>query len=226
MDKILEALTNTNDPNVPAWARLLIDSMVVVINELKCVKDLSKRVEELESFKLVNVTVTGNLQNEIKRLHDRLNKVEDSLDDQEQRSRNYCLLLHGIEENEDEDTNTVVVDTINNELGLGITGETLQRSHRLGPRDITRNTRSTRTRPRAIIFRFRDFSARQQVFYTKKKLKGKGMSISENLTKKRYALYKQALNKFGPGKVWTIEGRITTKVNRKTVVIRSEADLL
>ena len=47
----------------------------------------------------------------------------------------------------------------------------------------------------------------------KRNLKVKKVSISENLTKRRYEIYIAAMNKYGLGKVWTNEGRITTKVN-------------
>lgn len=226
MDQLLndlKDLNNTNDPSVPLWAKLLIDSMVVVITELKCVKVLSQRIDELESFRVINENVSENLVNENKRLNDRINKLENSVDDQEQRNRNYCLLMHGVEENIEENTDTVVVETINNQLGLvDINLENIQRSHRLGPRNDGRSTRNNRIKPRPIIFRFRDFSARQQVFKNKKMLKGKVISISENLTKKRYTLYKQAMTKFGFRNVWTNEGRILTKIDNKIVVITEE----
>ena len=59
----------------------------------------------------------------------------------------------------------------------------------------------------------------------KKKLAGKGISITENLTKQRMDLLKLAQTKFGFRNVWTIEGRVTTKINNQKVVINSESDL-
>ena len=53
----------------------------------------------------------------------------------------------------------------------------------------------------------------------KRNLKGKQVSISENLTKRRYEIYKAAMNKYGLGKVWTNEGRITTEVNERYTII-------
>ena len=80
-------------------------------------------------------------------------------------------------------------------------------------------------KPRAIIFRFRDFRARPSLFYNKKMLKGTGISITENLTKKRYTLYKHAVAKYGLGEIWTIERRVTTKIDNKIFVIKSDDDL-
>ena len=76
-----------------------------------------------------------------------------------------------------------------------------------------------------IIVRFSNYQTRQKVFSEKRKIKGKTTSISDNLTKKRYVLYQSAINKFGKGKVWSSEGRITTKVNDRYMIINSVKDL-
>ena len=93
-----------------------------------------------------------------------------------------CLLLHGVEEMDGENTD-MVLKIINERLELPMVLENIQRSHRLGPRNASRNTRQNPTKPRAIILRFRDFRARQSVFYKRKMLQGTGISIIENLTK-------------------------------------------
>ena len=225
MDKLLNSLNAIDDPLMPAWAKLLIESMQFIITEITCVKDLATRVNELESFKTVNEQVTRELESENKRLQERLDKLSNAIDDQEQRNRNNCLLLHGVEELDGENTDDVVLNILNESLQLPVVLENIQRSHRLGPRNASRNTRQNPTKPRPIIFRFRDFRSRQSVFYNKKMLKGTGISITENLTKKRYTLYKSAVAKYGLGKIWTIEGRVTTKINNKIFVIKSDDDL-
>ena len=135
------------------------------------------------------------------------------------------MLLHGVEELDGENTDDVVLKIINETFELPIVLEKIHRSHRLGPRNASRNTRQNPTKPRAIIFRFRDFRARQSVFYNKKMFKGTGISITENLTKERYTLYKHAVAKYSLGKILTIEGRATTKIDNKIFVIKSDADL-
>ena len=102
----------------------------------------------------------------------------------------------------------------------------IQRSHRLGRRNTKHFTRSQAQKPRPIIVRFGDFRKRQQVFRNKKTLKGMNVSITENLTKSRYLLYQASMKRYGKGKIWTIEGRVTTKVNEKYVVINNMDDLL
>ena len=226
MDTLLTKLKNVNDPLIPPWATLLINAMETIITELKCIKDLAQRVDILEGYKIHNEAAIQQLENDNKRLNDEINVLDKSIDDQEQRSRNYCLLLHGIVEDEKEETDEIVLNIINNELGLNnISMDNIQRSHRLGPRNKARVTRNNKVKPRAIIFRFTDFRSRKMVFSNKKKLKGKGISISENLTKKRYELYQLAITKYGFGKVWTIEGRVTTKIGERFVVINSAEEI-
>ena len=96
----------------------------------------------------------------------------------------------------------------------------VQRSHRLGPSPKNqRTTRSTPHRPRPIILRFLNYRHRREVFKSKKMLKNQNVSISENLTKSRYRLYKECIVKLGKGKVWTNEGRIITRINNRYVTI-------
>ena len=182
MDQLLTKLNAIDDPLMPPWAKLLI-SLQFIITEITCVQVLSTRVNELESFKAVNEQVTPELKTENKRLQERLGNLSDVVDDHEQRNRNNCLLLHGVEEMDGENTDDMVLKIINERLELPMVLENIQRSHRLGPRNASRNTRQNPTKPRAIIFRFRDFRARQSVFYKKKMLQGTGISITENLTK-------------------------------------------
>ena len=78
-----------------------------------------------------------------------------------------------------------MIGIIMNDLGLNISLDDIQKSHQLGPKIYKRNTRSTKINSRPITFRF--------VSYRKSKeatewLKGKSVSLSENLTKSRCEL--------------------------------------
>ena len=138
-----------------------------------------------------------------------------------------CLLIHGVQENDNESTDDVALAIINGDLGLNdIDVNEIQRSHRLGPKKPQRNLRSNKMYTRPIIVRFTNYRTRRNVFKQKSNLKGLNISISENLTHTRYELYKSAISKFGKGKVWTSDGRITTKVNDQYVIIKSAEDLV
>ena len=231
-NKSLEDITNelnSFNQEIPPWAELLIQSMQTIINELKCVKDLAERISELESFKVVSDTVTTRLHNENTRLANLITNLESKVDDQEQRSRNYCLLFHGIPENVNEKTDDIALEIMNTDLGLNDVAECeIQRSHRLGQKVTERrNLRSNAAtaHPRPIIVRFSNFKTRMRVFKNKKSLKGQNISITENLTRLRVELLKKAGAKYGRDKVWTHEGRIMTKFNDQYITINSDGDL-
>ena len=60
---------------------------------------------------------------------DDLNRV---IDKQEQYSRRNCILLHGVKGSENEDTDTVVTETLNKLLQEKLTDIDVDRSHRIG----------------------------------------------------------------------------------------------
>ena len=162
---------------------------------------------ELESLKAEN----NSLKQDIKTLR---NKT----DDIEQRGRNDCLVIHGISESQNEDTNVLVCDLLKDKLGIDLVVDDLKRSHRLGPPRNQRSTRSTREKPRPIIIRFVHFHKRHKVFRSKRKLKSTGITITESSKSLRYSLYKESVKKFG-NSVWTSEGRILVKTNNQIVNI-------
>ena len=223
VNKVNELIAKLNDNNdCPAWAIVLVNVMKELVNE---VKTIVNRINELENLQAISNRVSDELKAENIRLNERLNKMAIQTDDQEQRSRNGCLLIHGIEENDDDDTDNIALRVINNELGVDLTIDGIQRSHRVGPRKQNRNTRSSKPKPRPIIVRFANGRKRREVFSFKKRLKGKNISITENLTKYRYKLLQEATAKYGRGKVWTVDGRITTRLNDRYVVISCSDDL-
>ena len=174
----------------------------------------------LENQRLNDVLENQRLDDVLEKLNDVLENqmlngvLEMRIDDQEQRSRNMCLLIHGVEENAGENTDELVLHIINDDLGItNASINEIQRSHRLGKKKPQRNLRSNKMFHRPINNSL------------KRKLKGKNISVPEDLTHSRYQLYKASINKFRKGKVWTSDGRITTKVNDTYKTINSVKDL-
>ena len=67
------------------------------------------------------------LKNEVKYLNEKVETMDRSLDRHEQYSRRNCLLIHGVKENEKEDTDEVVIEFFEKEME-----DDINRSHRLG----------------------------------------------------------------------------------------------
>ena len=64
-------------------------------------------------------------------------------------------------------------------MGEEITIRDIDRTHCLGKRKLDNNV------PRPIIVKFARYNVHNRIFETIKKLKGKNMSITESLTKRR-----------------------------------------
>ena len=58
--------------------------------------------------------------------------MEESIDAQQQYSRRNCLLLYGSEETKGENTDSVVLEVLNSDMGLNISKTALDRSRRVG----------------------------------------------------------------------------------------------
>ena len=144
--------------------------------------------------------------------------MEAELEDLRQYSRRTNILIHGVEEEAQESTDNKVMSIINNQLQLP------ERTHRL--------RRKVKEKKRPIIARFVSYRKRKTVFDAKKKFKGTRTVITENLTKDRYALYKQCIEEFSRENVWTLDGRIyclTGKTDRngrqERLIVTREEDL-
>ena len=146
--------TVNNDPSVPQWAKVLTTCFKTLINQIKGYTEIVNKINDLETNKAVVGGITDNLIAENKRLANELHRLEARIDDNEQRNRNNCLLLHGIEETDNIDTDQIVCDVISKEIGITLSPSDIHRSHRLGPPKSSRNTRSNKVNPRPIIFRF------------------------------------------------------------------------
>ena len=230
VDELIVSINGLNIDQIPPWANILIQGMKVLSVQLQTFSRITERVQKLEDFKVVNEAVTSTLQEENKRLSDMVEELEVRLDDQEQRSRNLCLVFHGIEEiegNARENTDDLVIDVIKNKLRIqDISVNSIQRSHRLGPRKTGRQLRSAQDRPRPIIVRFASWRTRVAVFKIKKELKGSSFMITESLTKYRYQLLKAASNKYGIKNTWSSERHVMVKKDgNKIESIESMDDL-
>ena len=111
-------------------------------------------------------------------------------------------MIHGINESEKEDTDEIALDIIKNAVGIDVTMEAIERTHRVGLKKKSVTTRNSKPKTRPIIVRFASMRVRMEVFRNKKKLKGKPISITESLTKSRYELLQKAKGKFGKENCW------------------------
>lgn len=176
---------------------------------------IDKKFEELQlKCQHLEATVTQlQLKND--------NLVE-KLDDLEQYSRRACLRVFGVNEKPNEDTEQSLSKIFMEKVGLEIKPEFIDRCHRVGKLNSDMLESS---KPRAIIIKFTSYKYRKLLYDNKSKLKGTGMFIHEDLTKRRMDLLRLSIQKFGRTQVWTLDGKIFACKNGKKFTVLSKQDL-
>eukprot|EP00057_Strongylocentrotus_purpuratus_P032904 XP_789340.3 PREDICTED: uncharacterized protein LOC584387 [Strongylocentrotus purpuratus] len=131
-----------------------------------------------------------------------IDELKEVNDDAEQYSRRTCLVISGVPERMNENTDSRIIQLCKEDLGVDIKMDDVERSHRLGqqkpqsdgstkPRIGTTNYSHT---PRNIIVKFNSYRTREQVYSARFKLKNLSdennhhVYINESLTKKRKEL--------------------------------------
>ena len=130
--------------------------------------------------------------------------MEAQVDQQTQYSRRNCLLFHGIKEEKGEDTNSIIINMVKEEMDLEILPNDLDRSYCIG-------NAKTEKKKRPIIVKFVRYNLRHNKFKNKKLLKGKGVLITESLTKERMVKLNEPRETYRFRNVWTSNGKIFFK---------------
>ena len=81
--------------------------------------------------------------------------------------------------------------------------EDIDSSHRLG-----NPKKSIKAKPRPIIVKFARYNTRNSIYRNKNLLKGKGISVTETLTAKRFKMLEKARELHGFVNVWSQDGKI------------------
>ena len=167
------------------------------------VKFINEKFDKYEEERNKKDEIIEELKKENANLKEHLKDVEQNVDRQEQYSRRNCLLIHGIKEERNENTDDIVVKFIQDHLQEEINFEDLDRTHRIG------KVNNGKSRP--IIVKFARYNVRKKIFHNKRKLKGKNTSITENLTMLRVKKLNEARDLYDRNNVWTYDGRIMVK---------------
>ena len=96
------------------------------------IKFINEKFEEFEADRREKEQEIAELKSAINSLNVRLDKDDRVLDLQEQYSRRNCLLIHGIDEENQENTDEVVIHILKKEIDEEIAHLDIDRSHRLG----------------------------------------------------------------------------------------------
>lgn len=156
--------------------------------------NISSLAAEYASFKEFTMNTLRALQSQIE-------LTARSIDQLEMRGRRKILLLHGVPEEQNENTAAVVMRVVTGNLKVQqLSRDDISRCHRMG--------RSSSNRPRPILFKLRDVVVRDKIWFAKTNLKNSGITLSEFLTKARHEVFMKARQCFGVTKCWTREGNV------------------
>ena len=200
-------------------------------NKVKDGKTFDEAITDLEAYVVENLESLEKrmtkLEERMSVIGDRMRKrdreVEDRQDEGEQYSRRNCLLLHGVPEVKDENTDRLVLHHLQKVTGNEVKITDLDRTHRLGPRKSAAEAVKSGNRP--IIIKFVSYRVRKMVYDRKKALKGSGLVITESLTRLRMEWYRTVKDKVGQRNVWTLDGTIYCVVDERLRKIRSGRDM-
>ena len=156
----MEKVTTKID-NLSATAQDLLDFKIATESKVEALEDMLKAIsvaidvntEEHDSF-------SGRIKSLEKKvaLLEKENKRLDSKSDANQMYSRSNLIIHGIAETRDENTNALVINFLKSELNLPLTERDLDQSHRL------RNSDESQKRPRPIIIKFLRHNNKQLIY--------------------------------------------------------------
>ena len=186
--KILENIEKRNIKNqVKELFVLNEETTNAQIKVTEALEFFSNTFDELERENKKKSKKIKELEETIDILKEKNKSLTSDVEELEQYSRRNCLLLHRFQENENDNNDDIVLNTMSGELDIEIEENDLDRTHRI----YSRNKKDGK--PRAIIVKFTRYAIRNRIYSNKKIKRGK-ILITESLTSRRYNLFKEAQN--------------------------------
>ena len=202
--------------------------------------DMNKRMDKLEKSFSELTAENHSLRDQITVLNNKLEVAMKTSDDVEQYSRGLNLLVHGIplpaDLSTETDIETKTVQVLNTNLGLNLTVNDISAIHRLPRHQSTPSATVSgvplsgqATKPPPVLIQFINKKTRNSTLEKRRLLKGRGFTITEQLTHRRATLLRKATECVSSKRVasaWSHDGKILVKtLTNRTIVISSDSDL-
>lgn len=174
----------------PAWAKKLIDKIEQVGKDFSKLEErFNKKLEgieksitfmssEFDDFK-TNISKLQNemesLKNENRQLKEEIYNNTDAILDSKCRSMRDNLLIHGIDENKNEECEETVRNFLETKLGIDTKCVEIERSHRIG--------KYQKEKKRPIVTKFLRFKDKENIKRCSYKLKGTAFGVSDQFPK-------------------------------------------
>lgn len=205
-----------------SWVTSTLNDLVENIATRSVNNYLSSQEFNDKVVKKVNDDVAARMQHHLDRIYPSLDESKAREDDLEQYSRRNSIRINGVPQTTtgQEDTDQIVIDLLNKELGIDIEKRDLDRSHRVG-----------KGKPRQIIAKFVSHNLKVDILKKRGILRSKAgnkIRINEDLTSGRLTAIKE-INESCKGdfkKLWTIDGAIFVRLNNDEIItLRSLTNL-
>lgn len=188
--------------------KLVQESILEAMNEIGVLHEKISRLER------ENGQLKGDLESiKAKQFSDK-QALEREINHMEQYTRKDSVRVFGIQETKNEDTTQKVCETLSKLLEIPLSPVDISACHRLPSLGTT-----TPQKPRTILIRFSKRFKKEQVIWKRKKLKGKGVSVGDDITKKNIGLINRAERSGNFESVWYFNGKVRAKKKNGGIVI-------
>lgn len=160
---------------------------------IRSIENLETVLERQNERLLKYEEQVDSMSTQIKYLDDKCNELD-------QYSRRNCLRISGLPETAGEITDDLVINLARDKLEIPLSAEDIDRSHRIG--------RNLPDKTRAVIVKFTTYRARSSVIKVRRKLRGSGIVIREDLTKSNHQLLKSTTDHRDVKSAWTLDGKV------------------
>ena len=180
----------------------------------------SKTAAVAKDIKIVKGKTT-RLENNVNDHDIRLSRVEKEMNDLEQYTRRWNLRVYKVPEaptGKTEDLTKRVCSIFTDLIGVKTVPQDVEVAHRAG---------RVGERARPVLVRFFDRKKRDDILQNRRKLKGKGFVVDEDLTVLNYKLLKKAQGHSATMSVWSSNGKILSKLKNGQIIklnIHSDID--
>lgn len=144
-------------------------------------------------------------------------KLKMQLNNCEQFLKRNNIRIIGVEETDHEETVTTVSKLLKEKLDIeeDVKYDVM---YRIGGSLIE-------DRPRQIFLRLGNYEHKKIIMQRRRRLKGTGVVIVEDLTGYNYSLLKKAREELGKRNLWTVDGTIFTKVGKDKYIVKTDLDI-
>lgn len=148
------------------------------------------------------------LEEEAAKNADKMKQLEGRIESMQQAAKINNICVYNLKEETNENLSGKILDLLNCKMKTQITRDDVVRCYRIG---------ESGQKPRPVIIKFDKFQNKLNVLKNTSKLKGTKIGITEDLSKHRLNLYREATKKYDRKQMFTRFGNIFIRLDENTI---------